>query len=299
MQRPCLGINRAAQNGSRSRIENAYFAAMRCSSAHSRCRRVPVSVHVRAHGKIRPTHHDQEIRQPASLQYRHQHLCDARGPRDDGEGRRGFRRLRRQDRRRHHPLGAGADHLRAGKQGRPEPAADHFPAPADPLLRRQHADGGAALSRSSRSTSLTERAGKVAQADDAGVRRAAPFGSAGGTGPPQHGNVREDLLDVHAVRAARARTPADAEPEKRAGPRPRQHRRSASARSKRCRSASIDKSKATRKSDFPSHYAASRERGPGAISEPHAIPAGAANDGAVATATAAPSDASPISAPCR
>ena len=66
----------------------------------------------------------------------------------DGQGRRGLRRLRRQDRRGHHPLGAGADHLRAGEQGRAEPPADRFPAPADPLLRRQHADAGAALSGS-------------------------------------------------------------------------------------------------------------------------------------------------------
>ena len=55
---------------------------------------------------------------------------------------------RRQDRRGHHPLGAGADHLRAGEQGRAEPPADQLPAPAHPLLRRQHADAGAALSRS-------------------------------------------------------------------------------------------------------------------------------------------------------
>ena len=60
---------------------------------------------------------DQEIRQPASLQHRHQHLRDARGPRHHGEERRGFRRLRRQDRRGHHPLGADPDHLRAGGQG--------------------------------------------------------------------------------------------------------------------------------------------------------------------------------------
>ncbi len=68
--------------------------------------------------KSRRTDHDQEIRQPAALQHRHQHLCDARRPRHHGEGRRGFRRLRRQDQRRHHPLGAGPDHLRAGEQGR-------------------------------------------------------------------------------------------------------------------------------------------------------------------------------------
>ena len=70
------------------------------------------------HGKVRRADHDQEIRQPAALQHRHQHLRDARRPRHHGEGRRGFRGLRRQDRRRHHPLGAGADHLRAGEQGR-------------------------------------------------------------------------------------------------------------------------------------------------------------------------------------
>ena len=120
------------------------------------------------------TGHHQEIRQPAALQHRHEHLRHARRPRRHGEGRRGFRRLRRQDRRGHHPLGADPDHLRAGEQGRAEPAADHVPAPAHPLLRRQHADAGAALSRSRRSIA-DPRAGEIPRADDAGVRRR-PFG---------------------------------------------------------------------------------------------------------------------------
>ena len=62
-------------------------------------------------------------------------------------GGRGFRRRRRQVGRGHHPLGPDPDHLRAGKQAGPEPAADHLPAPADPLLRRQHAGAGAELPR--------------------------------------------------------------------------------------------------------------------------------------------------------
>jgi polyhydroxyalkanoate synthesis regulator protein len=44
----------------------------------------------------------------------------------------------------------------------PEPAADHIPAPADPLLRRQHADAGAALSRTVH-RHADARAGKVPQ----------------------------------------------------------------------------------------------------------------------------------------
>ena len=117
------------------------------------------------HGQVRRADHHQEVRQPAALQHRHQHLCDARRPRHHGEGRRGFRGLRRQDQRGHHPLGADADHLRAGKQGRrPEPPADQLPAPADPLLRRQHADDGAALSRSV-DRLADQRADQVPRAD--------------------------------------------------------------------------------------------------------------------------------------
>ena len=63
--------------------------------------------------KRRPDRH-QEIRQPAALQYRHQHLCDARRPGRDGQEGRGLHRPGRQDRRGHHPFGADADHLRAG-----------------------------------------------------------------------------------------------------------------------------------------------------------------------------------------
>ena len=57
-----------------------------------------------------------------------------------------FRRLRRQDRRGHHPLGAHPDHLRAGEQG-PEPPADHLPSPAHPLLRRFDPEPDPDLSR--------------------------------------------------------------------------------------------------------------------------------------------------------
>jgi len=40
-----------------------------------------------------------------------------------------IRRLRRQERRRHYPVGADADYFRTGRQRRPEPAADHILAP--------------------------------------------------------------------------------------------------------------------------------------------------------------------------
>ncbi len=45
------------------------------------------------------------------------------------------------------PIRADADHLRAGNQGRPEHAADPFPAPAYRLLRRPDADDRALLPR--------------------------------------------------------------------------------------------------------------------------------------------------------
>ena len=128
------------------------------------------------HGRRKRADHNQEIRQPAALQHRHQHLRHARRPRRHGQERRGFRRLRRQDRRGHHPLGAGADHLRAGEQGRPEPAADRLPAAADPLLRRQHADAGAALSSNSRCDRFTSQQDKFRE------QMAQAFG-VGGFGP--------------------------------------------------------------------------------------------------------------------
>ena len=65
-----------------------------------------------------------------------------------------------------------------------EPAADHVPAPADPLLRRQHADAGAALSRSL-DRIAHPRAGQVPRADGAGVRR-------GGFGPMEE-QVRRNM----------------------------------------------------------------------------------------------------------
>ena len=43
----CFGINRAAQNGSRTALKMLTFAAMRCLSAPRRGRRVPIlGVHV-------------------------------------------------------------------------------------------------------------------------------------------------------------------------------------------------------------------------------------------------------------
>ena len=56
--------------------------------------------------------------------------------------------------------------------------------------------------------SFTQGTGKDAPADGAGFRRRCrcqPVRSDGGSGPPQHGDVREGVLDVHAVRAARGR----------------------------------------------------------------------------------------------
>ncbi len=113
--------------------------------------------------------HDQEVRQSTALQYRHEHLCHARRPRRHGEGGRGLHRPRRQDRGGHHPAGTGPDHLRAGEQGGTEPAADRLLAPADPLLRRQHADAGAPLSRSL-DRFAHARAGEISRADGTGIR---------------------------------------------------------------------------------------------------------------------------------
>ena len=251
---------------------------------------------VGAMAKSDGTGHDQEIRQPAALQHRHQHLCDARRPRRHGEGGRGLRRLRRQDRRGHHPLGAGADHLRAGEQGRAEPAADQLPAPAHPLLRRLHADAGAALSRSLDRVA-DARAGEVPRSR--WRRRSAPARSgarpARGPGAAEHGDVRARLRDVHAVRqreaqqaeadAAGARQPAPA-----AAAEPTRSTIS-SARWKRCRSGSTASATRTTAdgvsidSDEPSAGLGRRvsrlaQRGD-------------------ARPTAAPSVASPTSAPCR
>ena len=214
----CCAINRAAQNGSVTPVENAYFVALRTLPALRHCpsgSRSP-RLQVRAHGEIRPTHHHQEIREPPALQHRNEHLCDAGRPRVHGQGRRRFSGLRRQDRRRHHPLRARPDHLRAGEQGRPEPVADHFPAPAHPLLRRQHADGGAEISGAGNRIA-DPGAGKVPQADRHLALRN-PICPARRTGPPQHGAVSADLLDVQAfcprLRAARR------EPHRRPSPRP-------------------------------------------------------------------------------
>jgi pyruvate/2-oxoglutarate dehydrogenase complex dihydrolipoamide acyltransferase (E2) component len=113
----------------------------------------------------------QEIRQPAALQHRHQHLCDARRPRRHGEEAGEDFVV--------YDAKTGEDITRSvltqiifeqeNKEGA-EPAADQFPAPADPLLRRQHADAGAALSRSV-DRLAHPRAGEVPRADGAGLRR--------------------------------------------------------------------------------------------------------------------------------
>ena len=79
--------------------------------------------------------------------------------------------------------------------------ADRLPAPADPVLRRQHADAGAALSRSLHRVA-DPRAGEVPQSDGASLRRQ-PIRRAGGNGAAEHGNVRARLCHVHAVCAAR------------------------------------------------------------------------------------------------
>src|SRR6266540_2826454 len=146
------------------------------------------------------TGHHQEIRQPAALQYRHEHLRHARRPRGHGEGGRGFHRPRRQDRRGHHPPSLGTDHFRAGEQGGAEPDADRLSAPAHPLLRRQYADAGPALSRSLHRFAYA-RAGKISPTDGAGLRGKS-VRRARGPGAAEHGNVRTRLCHVHAVRAA-------------------------------------------------------------------------------------------------
>ena len=59
----------------------------------------------------------QEVRQPAALQHRHLQLRHAGRTEPHGARGRRLRRLRRQDRRGHHPRGADPDHPRAGGQG--------------------------------------------------------------------------------------------------------------------------------------------------------------------------------------
>src|SRR3954453_5271794 len=93
------------------------------------------------------------------------------------------------------------NHLPAREQSRPKPGPDHFPAPAHPLLWRQHADGGAEISGAGHRVAHAG-AGEVPQADrHLAVRD--PVCAAGGTGPPQYGAVPADLLDVQAFRARR------------------------------------------------------------------------------------------------
>ena len=146
--------------------------------------------------------------------------------------------LRRQDRRGHHPLGAHPDHLRAGEQGRAEPSADHLPAPADPLLRRQHADAGAALSRSL-DRLADARAGEIPRTDGAGLRRRRlrPDGRAGA---PQHGDVRAHLRRCsRRSRGAKARRRPVEPTESRGRARAAARSTISSGRWKRCRSGSI------------------------------------------------------------
>ena len=81
--------------------------------------------------------------------------------------------------------GARANHLRTGKQGGTKPAADDVPAPADPLLRRQHADAGAALSRTV-DRHADARAGEIPHADDQA------FGGIGAFGPLEE-QVRRNM----------------------------------------------------------------------------------------------------------
>ena len=168
--------------------------------------------HCRAgsHGQIRRTGHDQEIRQPAALQHRHQHLCDARRPRHDGEERRGFRGLRRQDRRGHHPLGAGPDHLRAGEQGRRRTCC------RSPSCASSSASTATAcrcwcraISKSRSTRSPASRRSSASRWPRPSARRR--FGPLRGAGAPEHGDVRAHLRDVRAVRAARAQAATTAQ----------------------------------------------------------------------------------------
>ena len=156
------------------------------------------------HGDGQRTDRHQEIRQSPSLQHRHLDLRDARRPRPDGQRRRGFRRVRRQDRRGHHPLGPDPDHLRAGEQGGPEPPAGHVPAPAHPLLRRQHPGPRPELSRLL-DRQPRPRPGEAARADDQGVRAERlrrPWASR----CAQHGPVHRGHEDVLALSRRSERT---------------------------------------------------------------------------------------------
>ena len=86
------------------------------------------------------------------------------------------------------------------KEGQ-KPPSHRLPAPAHPLLWRQHADAGAALSRSLHRLAHP-RAGKISKPDGAGFRRQS-VRRARGSGAPEHGNVRARVCHVHAVRTAR------------------------------------------------------------------------------------------------
>ena len=76
---------------------------------------------------------------------------------------------------------------------------DQFPAPADPLLRRQHADDGAALPRSV-DRLADPGAGEVPRPDRADLRHRRVRRDRG-AGAAEHGDVRAHVRDVRAVRA--------------------------------------------------------------------------------------------------
>ena len=114
--------------------------------------------------------------------------------------------------------------------------ADRLPAPAHPLLRRQHADARAALSRSvdglAHQASRRSSASQIAQTFGARLRRVR------GAGAAQHRDVRARVRDVRAVRAQGGQPP-----EGRASRTSRRRRRwrdrpISSARWTRCRSGS-------------------------------------------------------------
>ena len=149
---------------------------------------------------------------------------------------------RRQDQRGHHPLGADADHLRAGEQGRRQ---NLLPINFLRQLIRFYGDSMQMLvprylevSIDSLTREQEKFREQMAQAFGMGG-----FGAHRGAGAPEHGNVRARLRDVHAVRAAGQSD--EAQPSRtRPRSRPRQSPPAAtstnsSARSTRCRSASI------------------------------------------------------------
>ena len=157
----------------------------------------------------------QEIRQSPPLQHGDQQLRDARRPRPHDQAGRRFRRQGRQDRRGSDPLGADPDHRRAGAEGT-EPAADQLSAPADRLLRRQHAVPRAGLSGAG-DESLRPQPGADAQQSARHVRHV-PVRPVRGNRQTEHGDVRARAAHAVARRPWTTADPAEAAPPKRGEP---------------------------------------------------------------------------------